>query len=444
MIHGEAPSTKQKRRALEDALESETFARADQLKKFLRYIVEMELAGKGDQISEHLVGVEALGRPEDFSPTEDSTVRTRAKALREKLRDLYERELPDAPLRIELQRGSYAPRFVHGPAGHPAETSSHSEPGPAPPPVPAAVGIPAWAVVAALIIGIALGAGLLFLSRQPAAAPPLNPVIAEAWGPLVHPDANTLICIGAPPFYVVHSYDQFVAPEVRVHPIPDSVKDVWSNYRPTPPGRLTMHRLDGVAQVGVIAGVAACTNTLGKFRSSYQVLPERSAPLAALPRRNVIHFGSPEYSNNMTALLERTPFTLQFDPGSRNFAVAERGLPNAKPAVYLPRFSAGHGMVELFGLITVMPSSNAPEGRFRTVVFSGTNSVGSQAAAEFFSSASHLQKLKDRLAAQGQRGFPPAYQVVVRCQADNYQLVSYGFETLRIFQPSMEAATPAR
>ncbi len=442
----EGLTAKQKRRALEDALGSETFARADQLKKFLRYIVEMEIAGKGDQISEHLVGIEALGRPEDFSPTEDSAVRTRAKALREKLRDLYERELPDAPVRIELQRGSYAPRFIHISAPHPAETPQHAAIGTAPIVVsgPAVRGVPTWVVAAAILTGFALGAGALLLLRQPPATQTVNPILTEAWGPLSRPEANTLICIGAPPFYVVHSHDQYVAPEVKVHPIPDAVADVWSTYRPPPPGKLTMHRLDGAAQVGVIAGVAACTNTFGKFRSSYQVLLERSAPLAALPRRNVIHFGSPEYSNNITALLEKTPFTLRFDAGSRSFAVVARDGEDSKQQVYLPKFSVGRGMVELYGLITVMPSANSPEGKFRTVVFSGTNSVGSQAAAEFFSSPPHLQKLRERFAELRQTGFPPAYQVVVRCHSDNYQLVSYEFEALRVFQPSSAGGAPPR
>jgi hypothetical protein len=303
--------------------------------------------------------------------------------------------------------------------------------------------MPGWTVALALVLGFALGAGALIVFREPSAQP-MNPAIAEAWGPLVHPDANTLICIGAPPFYVVHSHDQFVAPEVQVHGVPDPIKDVWSTYRPPPPGQLTMHRLDGAAQVGVIAGVAACTNLMGRFRSNYQVLLERSAPLASLPRRNVIHFGSPEYSNNMTALLEKTPFTLRFDPGSRSFAVVERSGPRSRQQTFLPKFSKGHGMVELYGLITVMPSANSPDGKFRTVVFSGTNSVGSQAAAEYFSSPSHLQKLKDHFVGKGSQGFPPAYQVVVRCQADNYQLVSYEFESARVFQPSGGGGEPVR
>src|SRR5215472_3393866 len=60
-------AAEEKRQALEEMLESETFARADQLKFFLRYVCEMELAGRSSEISEYSVGVEALGRPKSFS-----------------------------------------------------------------------------------------------------------------------------------------------------------------------------------------------------------------------------------------------------------------------------------------------------------------------------------------------------------------------------------------
>lgn len=39
-------------RALEAVLKSRTFARSDQLQGFLRYICEMELAGRGNEITE--------------------------------------------------------------------------------------------------------------------------------------------------------------------------------------------------------------------------------------------------------------------------------------------------------------------------------------------------------------------------------------------------------
>ena len=102
-------TSEQKRVALESVLHSQTFARADQLKSFLKYVCEMEMAGRGHELTEYLIGIEALGRPASYSPGDDSAVRTRAFALRKKLQEFYEHEQPDAVLRIELLKGSYCP-----------------------------------------------------------------------------------------------------------------------------------------------------------------------------------------------------------------------------------------------------------------------------------------------------------------------------------------------
>jgi len=105
-------SATEKREALEEVLQSAAFFRAEQLRNFLRYICEMELAGRGGELCEALIGVEALGRPADYTPAEDASVRRRASDLREKLQEVYATELAGAPVRIELPKGKYIPRFV--------------------------------------------------------------------------------------------------------------------------------------------------------------------------------------------------------------------------------------------------------------------------------------------------------------------------------------------
>src|SRR5689334_7210931 len=106
------PTLEEKQHALKQALQSRTFARSDQLRAFLRYVCSMEMDGKGDQITEYRIAVEALGRRSDYTGGEDSTVRSRAYALRSKLEELYSHELPEAVTRIEFLKGSYCPRFV--------------------------------------------------------------------------------------------------------------------------------------------------------------------------------------------------------------------------------------------------------------------------------------------------------------------------------------------
>ena len=102
----------EKRAALEQVLQSVTFNRANQVRNFLRYICEMEIAGRGAALHEYLIAVEAMGRPAAYSTDSDSSVRRRAFALRQKLQSVYANELTDARIRIEVPKGSYVPRYV--------------------------------------------------------------------------------------------------------------------------------------------------------------------------------------------------------------------------------------------------------------------------------------------------------------------------------------------
>ncbi len=54
----------------------------------------------------------ALGRPAGFVPSEDTIVRNRAHALRERLASFYVKEGAGSAVHIELPKGSYIPRFV--------------------------------------------------------------------------------------------------------------------------------------------------------------------------------------------------------------------------------------------------------------------------------------------------------------------------------------------
>lgn len=121
----------EKREALEEVLRSATFVRAGQVRNFLRYICEMEFAGRASNLHEYLIGVEALGRPTAYSTEDDSSVRRRAYALRQKLDEVYAKELTDARIRIDVPKGSYVPRFTPVVARNSAkvEDRTHVAPG---------------------------------------------------------------------------------------------------------------------------------------------------------------------------------------------------------------------------------------------------------------------------------------------------------------------------
>ncbi len=94
-------------------LASKAFRQADRLKRFLSFIVEETIAGRGERLKEFVVGVEVFGKPESFDPRNDPIVRVQARRLRAQLARYYREEAPDSDLLIELPKGGYAPVFKH-------------------------------------------------------------------------------------------------------------------------------------------------------------------------------------------------------------------------------------------------------------------------------------------------------------------------------------------
>lgn len=96
---------------LEEILRSRPFASSPRLCKFLRYVVETQLAGEGHTIKEFVVATEVYGRDITYDPQVDSTVRVEASRLRAKLREYYRTDGASSEVEIELPKGSYAPSF---------------------------------------------------------------------------------------------------------------------------------------------------------------------------------------------------------------------------------------------------------------------------------------------------------------------------------------------
>ena len=94
-------SESEKRAALAAVLASESFARSEQLRAFLSFVTEMEISGRAAELTEYLIGVKALGRPENYSPLEDSSDRTRAYELRQLLHRYNSADNPRAKVRID-------------------------------------------------------------------------------------------------------------------------------------------------------------------------------------------------------------------------------------------------------------------------------------------------------------------------------------------------------
>src|ERR1041385_5340867 len=96
---------------IEKILSSDLFANADNLSRFLRFIVDQTLEGHGEPLKEYRIGVEVFGRGERFDPKEDTIVRVQARNLRAKLASYYGSVGINDPVVVELPKGTYAPLF---------------------------------------------------------------------------------------------------------------------------------------------------------------------------------------------------------------------------------------------------------------------------------------------------------------------------------------------
>jgi TolB-like protein len=107
------PTEAEVRAHLDALLHSGSLAISDRNRRFLAYIVDETLAGRGDRIKAYNVALTAFDRTDDFDPQTDPIVRIEASRLRRALEHYYLTAGKADPLRIEIPKGSYVATFSH-------------------------------------------------------------------------------------------------------------------------------------------------------------------------------------------------------------------------------------------------------------------------------------------------------------------------------------------
>jgi len=402
-------SDDEKRACLEAALNSVSFARSAQLRALLRYICEHEMAGRTEDLTEYQIAIDVLGRRRDVDLADDASVRNRAYELRQRLERYYASEQPNAGIRIEIPRGGYVPVYARHRAA-PAAAESQAE--------PAARKRWLWTGVG---VALAAAAGGAVLMAWP---PPHVPsILKEAWGPLADPSGDVLVVIAT-------NMHMLVRPHIAAHPMrlpaPDEVYPIYAP-RPLAPGtHLFMEPATLSVPLAELAAIATFTNLRTAFGGAYQILPESEAPVAALRGRNALLIGSGTNSQAATVLLRNLPFTIDYNSADQ-FAVFDQRKPAGANQIFVSQPSGEPVASIAYGLLTVITSTDLAGRATRALVLSGSASAGNQAAAEFFCSPWRMRQMKERFQTSGIKGFPPTYQIVVRCRTSGVRLISYEY-----------------
>jgi Tol biopolymer transport system component len=179
------------RAQLERILASEVFSRAQQLRRFLTFIVEQRLAGQGHSLKESVLAHELYGKGAAFDGGTDPVVRVDARRLRDKLREYYEGR--SDPVVISLPKGSYVPVFDAS-SQFTLATQGGVLADPQPPavsnPTRARVAIGALTLVGAVIAGVLIWRGRMPPEGASAQLFPLASYPGVEGPPALSPDGN--------------------------------------------------------------------------------------------------------------------------------------------------------------------------------------------------------------------------------------------------------------
>jgi adenylate cyclase len=106
------PSAADVRAQLERLVASPDFDVPARARRFLSYVVEETLAGRGDRIKAYSVGMEVFGRDKNFDAQSDPAVRIEAGRIRRALAHYYLVAGLSDPVIIDIPKGAYVPHFA--------------------------------------------------------------------------------------------------------------------------------------------------------------------------------------------------------------------------------------------------------------------------------------------------------------------------------------------
>lgn len=435
----------QKIEQLEKVLHSRTLQNSENLKAFLRFVVEKTLADEDVQLKEYTIATEVFGRKSDYDPRIDSVVRVQAGRLRTKLQEYYTAEGKNDQIVIDLPKGHYHPVFncPHAESGqdissagaraseglasngHPTRAAAEGQ--------PHVEGLPARSRARA--VGLVLGGLVILLSVAVVALyssnrelqrqarnldPSLNTEDFKAvWSPFVDDPESPLLVLSNPTVYrFLNDADPGSLAQRAIQMTPEQTRalldapEFRGQYTGGDSPRL-IPSLGMYTGMGEAVGVYRLTDLLRSSNKTILLRQSRHVSAADLKYRNVILLGS-IYVNEWSRRLPTVEnFVYTFSATIEN----RDPLPGEERE-YKPQFNEQTGEMSVdYALITVKPNVS---GEHAVMTLAGIFSEGTEAAAEFVTTRNHLTLLGQRLRQLGGQNSPPKYyQALLKVEVEN-------------------------
>lgn len=319
-----------------------------------------------EEATEQHIGIHVFQRPPGYNSSEDSIVRTNARALRQKLTEYFAHEGSEEDTVIEIPKGHYLPVFL--PRDSAAENTHVAVPTlvTLPPPSPALPGkrrrfaFPAGVI--ALLVLVATAGGVAWRSHRAA-----QTLVSRFWKPFMAGNDSL----------VIYSNALFVG-------------DSTSGLRYAPPNASTSDPsseayVDTYTGIGELASVYDLTRLFDSRNSQFTLKRSRLVTWDEARSRNLIFIGSVAENPSLRVLPDTMDFALTTGAGWA-------GIVNRRPQKgELGLYSRPeHPLTRDYAILAFLPGMEP--GR-QMLIFSGLMTMGTEAAVEFACNPEGVQQI---------------------------------------------------
>ena len=431
-LHGEREQGGEDRMlTLSRVLRSKTLSGSGASRQILKFIAEKSLADCVDEIKEYTIATQALGRPEDFDPRTDNIVRVQVRQLRKKLEEYYRAEGANDRLRIVIPIGHYHAEFQpvidesgvpQNPERAPTRQAGFYEPNP----FRTLAQVLPWVLASVLFV-------LLFVLRShpsrisginvpsPMNGTPLPDPLSSLWKPFLSSTNPPLIVFSNAPYLmssagVLYRYSLDSGSPVAAGTKVSSVPGIERLTGLFPQGTGSLYYFDLYTGTGEVVAAARVAQLLTSQDRTFSIKRSGVASFEDLRNSNVVFLGA----SLEDPLLKDVPVEsdLVFEQSEAkefigNLHIRDRHPPAGQPSIYeLLRDGKTKKLEGEYALISLLPSV-VPDRRI--LVLGGLSTLGTQAAAEFATSAAAARAIETVQNASAAGGKPWSYfQVLLK------------------------------
>ncbi|MGA2234146.1 MAG: hypothetical protein ABSG23_01645 [Terriglobales bacterium] len=376
-----APSPDQFFQQIDNIIKSHSLRGSESLCKLLQYLAQQSLYHPDAPLKEYQIATEVYGRPADFDPQSDSTIRVQAGRLRVKLAEYYSGEGAADPILVKIPKGSYHLIFEARPL------DSHPQPQTVPREVPspsvAVETVPARWRIAVVLLLVGLITSLIVLGSllwnrklpEPAMAAPSAPrasgPLAAFWRPFTS---------GVEEPWVIFSNAAFVGrPETGMR-----------YYNSRQDSKIAVY--DHYTGVGEVLAIHALDEVFGTLGRRIRVKRGSLFSLDDVKNTNLIFVGSPSENLSLLDIPGTQEFVFQrvaSGPRQGDLAIVSKHPKPGEASTYLASPSNAP-LTEDYSVVGLVPGMGS--GRF-VMILAGTTTFGTQGAVEFVCRQESVEKL---------------------------------------------------